>query len=253
MAARAPAQRSGGEGEANEGRMQKLACQPKGVRGERRGCVAAPGALRVSTSKIARTKGERSTRRTAICGLGHHPIEAWPFAAWWDGGLRYRSWRSNHFLPCFPASLLLQPRFHVLRGPADASGSEREGAWRIFFSYEPINRRLTQADQRGGPHSLHNLATQIRCSRVVVDECCQVVQRMGSTSDVYSFARDGGVVSVKLRAAMAGYFLQLWNVDCSENAKLRGEAISILAQKFGRSFENCRLDTRSWVWRESLS
>ena len=26
---------------------------------------------------------------------------------------------------------------------------------------------------RGGPHSLHNLAAEIRCSRVVVDECCR--------------------------------------------------------------------------------
>ena len=26
---------------------------------------------------------------------------------------------------------------------------------------------------RGGPHSLHNLAARIRCSRVVVDECCR--------------------------------------------------------------------------------
>ena len=28
--------------------------------------------------------------------------------------------------------------------------------------------------------------------------------------------------NIKIRAAMAGYFLQLWNVDCSTNARLRG-------------------------------
>lgn len=28
--------------------------------------------------------------------------------------------------------------------------------------------------------------------------------------------------NIKIRAALAGYFLQLWNVDCSKNAKLRG-------------------------------
>ncbi len=28
--------------------------------------------------------------------------------------------------------------------------------------------------------------------------------------------------NIKIRAAMAGYFLQLWNVDCSANARLRG-------------------------------
>ena len=30
------------------------------------------------------------------------------------------------------------------------------------------------------------------------------------------------VRNVKMRSAMAGYFLQLWNVDCSANAELRG-------------------------------
>lgn len=29
--------------------------------------------------------------------------------------------------------------------------------------------------------------------------------------------------TVRIRAAMAGYFLQFWNVDCSSDAKLRGE------------------------------
>ena len=29
--------------------------------------------------------------------------------------------------------------------------------------------------------------------------------------------------NIKIRSAMAGYFLQLWNVDCSANARLRGE------------------------------
>jgi len=28
---------------------------------------------------------------------------------------------------------------------------------------------------------------------------------------------------VKLRSAMAGYFLQVWNVDCSQDARLRGK------------------------------
>jgi len=28
---------------------------------------------------------------------------------------------------------------------------------------------------------------------------------------------------VRFRAAMAGYFLQFWNIDCSSDAKLRGE------------------------------
>ena len=28
---------------------------------------------------------------------------------------------------------------------------------------------------------------------------------------------------VRIRAAMAGYFLQLWNVDCSPDANLKGK------------------------------
>ncbi len=45
-------------------------------------------------------------------------------------------------------------------------------------------------------------------------------------ADVESFAMDTdshSVNSVKIRAAMAGYFLQLWNVDCSSDARLRGK------------------------------
>ena len=33
--------------------------------------------------------------------------------------------------------------------------------------------RSKSVEVRGGPHSLHNLAAKIRCSRVVVDECCR--------------------------------------------------------------------------------
>ena len=41
-------------------------------------------------------------------------------------------------------------------------------------------------------------------------------------ADVQSFAEGTDSLIVKIRAAMAGYFLQLWNVDCSPNASLRG-------------------------------
>ena len=41
--------------------------------------------------------------------------------------------------------------------------------------------------------------------------------------DVLSFAMGTDSHSVKIRAAMAGYFLQLWNVDCSPDARLRGK------------------------------
>ena len=46
--------------------------------------------------------------------------------------------------------------------------------------------------------------------------------------DASSFAPDCGIFRVKLRAAMAGYFLQLWNVDCSDKGKLRGKQYQYL-------------------------
>ncbi len=41
-------------------------------------------------------------------------------------------------------------------------------------------------------------------------------------ADVESFAMGTDIHNVEIRAAMAGYFLQLWNVDCSPDARLRG-------------------------------
>ncbi len=58
-----------------------------------------------------------------------------------------------------------------------------------------------------------------------------------NVDDAFSFAREGGVDSVKLRAAMAGYFLQLWNVDCSENAKLRGKQYQYLLENLAEVSE----------------
>ena len=41
--------------------------------------------------------------------------------------------------------------------------------------------------------------------------------------DTRSFDMGHEIHSVKLRAAMAGYFLKLWNIDCSQDASLRGK------------------------------
>ncbi|MBR0568247.1 hypothetical protein SDC9_131424 [bioreactor metagenome] len=37
------------------------------------------------------------------------------------------------------------------------------------------------------------------------------------------YAMDGGVLNVRVRAAMAGYLLRRWNVDCTEDHSLRGQ------------------------------
>ena len=41
--------------------------------------------------------------------------------------------------------------------------------------------------------------------------------------DAQYFAVGTDTHTVRIRAAMAGYFLQFWNVDCSSDSKLRGE------------------------------
>ena len=41
--------------------------------------------------------------------------------------------------------------------------------------------------------------------------------------DASSFDMGDEIRTVRIRAAMAGYFLQLWNVDCSQDASLRGK------------------------------
>ena len=42
-------------------------------------------------------------------------------------------------------------------------------------------------------------------------------------TDFQSFDMGNEIRTVRIRSAMAGYFLQLWNVDCSLNANLRGK------------------------------
>ncbi len=42
-------------------------------------------------------------------------------------------------------------------------------------------------------------------------------------ADTQSFDMGNETHSIRLRAAMAGYFLQLWNVDCSQDASLQGK------------------------------
>lgn len=42
-------------------------------------------------------------------------------------------------------------------------------------------------------------------------------------ADTQSFTMGVETYNVRVRAAMAGYFLQLWNVDCSPDANLRGK------------------------------
>ncbi|MCY3986122.1 MAG: WYL domain-containing protein, partial [Candidatus Dadabacteria bacterium] len=50
----------------------------------------------------------------------------------------------------------------------------------------------------------------------------QIAVHPSNVADPRSFEMENGPRRVSVRAAMAGYFLQLWNVDCSPDAGLRG-------------------------------
>ena len=55
--------------------------------------------------------------------------------------------------------------------------------------------------------------------------------------DTVTFDMGNEVRTVRLRAAMAGYFLQLWNIDCSQDMRLRGKryqyVLANIAEVFG--------------------
>jgi hypothetical protein len=44
------------------------------------------------------------------------------------------------------------------------------------------------------------------------------------------FGMEKGVLEVNVRAAMAGYLLRRWNVDCSENGSLSGPEYQLYLQ-----------------------
>lgn len=51
----------------------------------------------------------------------------------------------------------------------------------------------------------------------------QIKAHPHNLSDTTTFDMGNEVRTVRLRAAMAGYFLRLWNVDCSHDARLKGK------------------------------
>lgn len=53
--------------------------------------------------------------------------------------------------------------------------------------------------------------------------CLKIKIHPHNIENTQSFSMGKGTWPVKIRAAMAGYFLQLWNVDCSPNAQLRSK------------------------------
>ena len=59
----------------------------------------------------------------------------------------------------------LDERNVLVHGLTDVPGWSLESTEGREVAFQFLNR--------GGPHSLHNLAARIRCSRVVVDECCR--------------------------------------------------------------------------------
>ena len=50
------------------------------------------------------------------------------------------------------------------------------------------------------------------------------------TAIAMDYGMDNGVLKLKVRAAMAGYLLRRWNVDCSESASLSGPEYQLYLQ-----------------------
>ena len=61
----------------------------------------------------------------------------------------------------------------------------------------------------------------------------QIAVHPSNVADAGSFEMGNGLQSVRVRAAMAGYFLQLWNVDCSPDARLRGPEYQYFLENLG--------------------
>ena len=67
-----------------------------------------------------------------------------------------------------------------------------------------------------------------------------------------SFVIGDEIRSIRLRAAMAGYFLQLWNVDCSENASLRERKYQYMLENLAEVSEVADLALAPGYVRENL-
>lgn len=66
-----------------------------------------------------------------------------------------------------------------------------------------------------------------------------------------SFDMGNEIRNVRLRAAMAGYFLQLWNVDCSQDASLVGKEYQYILENLTEVSEVADLELAPGYTRES--
>lgn len=69
--------------------------------------------------------------------------------------------------------------------------------------------------------------------------------------DTQSFDMGNEIHSVRLRAAMAGYFLQLWNVDCSRDSSLRGKEYQYVLENLTEISEGVDLQLAPGYVREA--
>ncbi len=69
--------------------------------------------------------------------------------------------------------------------------------------------------------------------------------------DTQSFDMGNDIHCVRMRAAMAGYFLKLWNVDCSQDASLRGKEYQYMLENMTEVSEVADLELAPGYARET--
>jgi hypothetical protein len=95
----------------------------------------------------------------------------------------------------------------------------RSGEFRDF-----VLGRLADAQILSGPVSEHELAAQdIQWNRITELELVPHPANVQHPDTIEAeYGMDNGALRVRARAAMAGYLLRQWNVDCTEDHCLRG-------------------------------
>jgi len=68
-----------------------------------------------------------------------------------------------------------------------------------------------------------NLIEDIQWNRIVELEVVPHPSRKNPETAELDYSMEDGVLNIKIRAALAGYVLRLWNVDCSEDHSLTGK------------------------------
>ena len=83
--------------------------------------------------------------------------------------------------------------------------------------------RISNPEMEDSPICEHEYWEQdIQWNRIVELELVPHPKRLHPETPIFEFKMEDGVMKLRLRAAVAGYFLRRWNVDCSPDHRLEG-------------------------------